>query len=180
MAQLMTRYFCLSRIRFVALFALVALFADASYAVTRKKRRNLHRRTATAVRLTAKRAVRPARVTMVKAALPRPARAAATAAPIVRGGPWTEPTYADSTLGDNVDGEDLEVRRAAVEALGQYNGSVLVVDTGTGRILSMVNQKLALGSGFQPCSTIKVSVALAALSEKVIESGVTRLRTAGR
>jgi len=87
---------------------------------------------------------------------------------VVRGGPWTEPTYADSTVGDNADGEDLEVRRAAVEALGAYNGSVVVVDPSTGRILSIVNQKLALGSGFQPCSTIKVSVALAALSEKAI------------
>jgi len=88
---------------------------------------------------------------------------------VVRGGPWTEPTYADSTEGDNVDGEELEIRRAAVEALGQYNGSVVVADPSNGRVLSMVNQKLALGSGYQPCSTIKVSVALAALSEKVIE-----------
>src|ERR1019366_3376537 len=87
---------------------------------------------------------------------------------VVRGGPWTEPTYADSTMGDNADGEDLEVRRSAVEALGSYNGSVVVVEPNTGRILSIVNQKLALGSGFQPCSTIKVSVALAALSEKVV------------
>jgi len=87
---------------------------------------------------------------------------------VVRGGPWTEPTYADSTVGDNADGEDLDVRRAAVEALGAYNGSVVVVDPKTGRILTMVNQKLALGGGFQPCSTIKVSVALAALSEKVV------------
>jgi len=87
---------------------------------------------------------------------------------IVRGGPWTEPTFADSTLGDNVDGEDLDVRRAAVDALGAYNGSVVVVDPNTGRILSIVNQKLALGSGFQPCSTIKLSVALAALHEKIV------------
>jgi penicillin-binding protein 2 len=87
----------------------------------------------------------------------------------IRGGPWTEPTYADSTTGDNAAGEDLDVRRAAVEALGPYNGSVVVVDPSNGRILSMVNQKVALGSGFQPCSTIKVSVALAALSEKLIE-----------
>src|SRR5579864_7232476 len=50
----------------------------------------------------------------------------------IRGGPWTEPTYADSTVGDNVDGENLVVRRAAVEALGPYNGSVVVVDPGTG------------------------------------------------
>ena len=27
--------------------------------------------------------------------------------------PWSEPTFADSTQGDNVDGEDLDVRRAA-------------------------------------------------------------------
>jgi cell division protein FtsI/penicillin-binding protein 2 len=56
-----------------------------------------------------------------------------------------------------------------VEALGPYNGSVVVVDASNGRILSIANQKVALGSGFQPCSTIKVSVALAALSEKLIE-----------
>jgi cell division protein FtsI/penicillin-binding protein 2 len=93
---------------------------------------------------------------------------AATSGPLVRGGPWTEPTYADSAAGDNADGEDLEVRRSAVEALGGYNGSVLVADPATGRILTMVNQKLALSGGFQPCSTIKVSIALAALSEKVV------------
>jgi penicillin-binding protein 2 len=46
---------------------------------------------------------------------------------------------------------------------------VVVVDPSTGRILTMVNQKIALGSGFQPCSTIKVSVALTGLSEKVIQ-----------
>ena len=88
---------------------------------------------------------------------------------VVAGGPWTEPTYADSTNGDNVDGEDLEIRRAAVESLGAYNGSVVVVDPQTGRILSMVNQKVALSSGFQPCSTVKVSVALAGLSEKAVD-----------
>ena len=37
--------------------------------------------------------------------------------PTVTGGPWKSPTYADSTINDNVDGEDLEIRRAAVEAL---------------------------------------------------------------
>ena len=83
--------------------------------------------------------------------------------------PWDEPTYKDSTAGDNVDGEDLDIRRAAVEALGQFNGSIVVVDSNTGRILTMVNQKLALGGGFQPCSTIKVSVALAALREHLVE-----------
>ena len=32
--------------------------------------------------------------------------------------PWDVPTYADSTIGDVIDGEDLQVRRAAVDALG--------------------------------------------------------------
>ena len=106
-------------------------------------------------------------------ALPRSA-----APPVIAGGPWTEPTFADSTSGDTVDGEDMTIRRAAVDALGTYNGSVVVADPGTGRILSMVNQRLALSSGFQPCSTIKVSVALAALSEKVIQPA-EKLRLAG-
>jgi penicillin-binding protein 2 len=109
--------------------------------------------------------------------------AAATFTPsplgMIRGGPWTEPTYADSTAGDNADGEDLEVRHAAVQALGPYNGSVVVVDPSNGRVLSIANQRMALGPGFQPCSTIKVSVALAALSEKLIEPE-SKLRFNGR
>ncbi len=83
--------------------------------------------------------------------------------------PWSEPTFADSTIGDELNGEDLTVRTAAVGALGRYNGSVVAVDPSTGRILTMVNQKLALKSGFQPCSTVKLPVAIAALVENVIE-----------
>jgi penicillin-binding protein 2 len=82
---------------------------------------------------------------------------------------WDEPTYKDSTASDKVDGEDLSVRKAAVDALGPLNGSVVVADPATGRILTIVNQPLALGGGFQPCSTIKVSVALAALREGLVE-----------
>ncbi len=98
--------------------------------------------------------------------------------PVIRGGPWTSPTYADSTVGDFIDGDDLEIRKAAVSALGPYNGSVVVVDPQTGRVLTMVNQKVALSSGFQPCSTIKISVALAGLREGVI-SPASKLRLAG-
>lgn len=93
---------------------------------------------------------------------------------------WDEPTYANSTNGDNLDGEDLVVRRAAVEALGPYNGAIVVVDPNNGRILTMVNQKLALGAGFQPCSTIKLSVALAGLHENVIKPSSSFLRVARR
>src|SRR5205085_2402249 len=62
---------------------------------------------------------------------------------------WTEPTFADSTVGDSVDGEDLVVRRAAVQALGPFNGTIVVADPRTGRILSIVNQNLAYQGGFQ-------------------------------
>ncbi len=94
-------------------------------------------------------------------------------------GPWRVPNYADSTAGDFIDGEDLTVRRAAVDALGPMNGTVVVTDPNTGRILTIVNQKLAFQSGYQPCSTIKVPVALAALSESIIERQ-TLIRVYGR
>jgi penicillin-binding protein 2 len=74
----------------------------------------------------------------------------------------------DPTLGDNVDGDDLTIRRAAVDALGSVNGSVVVVDPSNGRVLTIVNQKLALKSGFIPCSTIKLVTTLAALSDHVV------------
>ncbi len=82
--------------------------------------------------------------------------------------PWTEPTYADSTVGDNIDGEDLVVRKAAVDALGPYNGTIVVSDPKTGRILTIVNQKLAMKGAFQPCSTVKIVVSLASLSEGIV------------
>lgn len=94
-------------------------------------------------------------------------------------GVWRVPNYADSTEGDFIDGEDLAVRRAAVDALGRLNGTVVVTDPSTGRVLTMVNQKLALQSGYQPCSTVKVPVALAALDEGIVERQ-TVLRVYGR
>jgi cell division protein FtsI/penicillin-binding protein 2 len=68
-------------------------------------------------------------------------------------------------LGDVVEGEDPLVRAAAIEALGNMNGTAIAIDPSTGRILAMVNQKLALSRGAEPCSTIKLTVALAALEE---------------
>jgi len=78
------------------------------------------------------------------------------------------PPPVDPTYGDNVDGDDLTVRRAAADALGTIPGSVVVVDPSNGRILTMVNQKLGLASGFIPCSTVKLITALAALTENVV------------
>jgi penicillin-binding protein 2 len=72
------------------------------------------------------------------------------------------------TAGDVTAGEDPVVRQAAINALGDMNGTVVAIDPSNGRILAMVNQKLALSSGAEPCSTIKISVALAALEEGLI------------
>ncbi|PYY10683.1 MAG: penicillin-binding protein [Acidobacteria bacterium] len=74
----------------------------------------------------------------------------------------------DLTSGDIAAGEDPIVRQAAIDALGNMNGTVVAIDPTDGRILAMVNQKLALSEGATPCSTIKLSVGLAALSEGVI------------
>lgn len=65
-------------------------------------------------------------------------------------------------------GEDPVVRQAAIDALDGMNGTALVIDPSNGRILAMVNQKLALSPGAEPCSTIKLTVALAALSEGIV------------
>jgi penicillin-binding protein 2 len=79
-------------------------------------------------------------------------------------------SYADDiTEGDVIAGEDAVVRAAAIEALGNMNGTVLAIDPDSGRVLSMVNQKLALAGGAQPCSTIKLTVALAALNERIVD-----------
>lgn len=99
----------------------------------------------------------------------KPAASVARRKTRIRQSPWDVPTFADSTIGDNIDGEDLIVRRAAVEALGGYNGSVVVVNASTGRVLSMVNQRLATGGAYQPCSTIKLPVAMGALIEGIID-----------
>jgi cell division protein FtsI/penicillin-binding protein 2 len=82
---------------------------------------------------------------------------------------FTAKSYMDDvTEGDVAEGEDPVVRQAAIDALGNMNGTVVAVEPTSGRILAMANQKLALSSGAQPCSTIKLSVALAALSEGLI------------
>lgn len=78
------------------------------------------------------------------------------------------PTFADSSKADDGAYDDPVVREAAVSALGRYNGAVVAVDPNTGRILTVVNQKIAFGDGYIPCSTIKPTIALAALEENVI------------
>ena len=69
---------------------------------------------------------------------------------------------------DDITGEDMEVRRVAVNALGHHAGTVVVMDPMTGRVYSVVNQEWALRRGFKPCSTIKLVTGVAGLAENAI------------
>ena len=74
---------------------------------------------------------------------------------------------------DMTTGEDPEVRRVAINALGNHAGTVVVMDPKTGRVYSVVNQEWGVRRGFKPCSTIKLVTGLAGLNEKVIDTNYT-------
>jgi penicillin-binding protein 2 len=69
---------------------------------------------------------------------------------------------------DNTTGEDLEVRRVALNALGDKAGTVVVMNPKTGQVYTVVNQEFALRHGVKPCSTVKLVTGLAGLTESVI------------
>ena len=66
--------------------------------------------------------------------------------------------------------EDKRLQHAAESALGQRDGSIVVIDVQTGRIRAIVNPQLAFQHAFPPGSTIKPFTALAALQTGVIDS----------
>lgn len=70
---------------------------------------------------------------------------------------------------DQTEGEDLEIRNIAINALGHRAGSVVVMESQTGRILTIVNQDWAVRQSFKPCSMIKLVTAIAGLNEGIIE-----------
>jgi beta-lactamase class D len=76
---------------------------------------------------------------------------------------------ASNILKDDSTGEDPEIRAAAVNALQGRSGTVVVLDPNTGRVFTVVNQQMALGSPVKPCSTVKMIVGLAALHEGVFD-----------
>lgn len=87
----------------------------------------------------------------------------------VAGQTWTARPTAEGLGDDDVSaGDDPVIRAAAVQALGNLNGTAVVVDPNSGRVLAMVNQTLALSADYQPCSTTKMAVALAALDHGVV------------
>jgi stage II sporulation protein D len=73
--------------------------------------------------------------------------------------------------GDSDDRVDQNLRVAAIRALGDRKGTVIIMDPQTGRVRAVVNSKLALEESFRPGSTIKPLTALAALKSGVIDEG---------
>ena len=71
---------------------------------------------------------------------------------------------------DNTEGEDPQVRAAAVNALGNKAGTVVVMEAQTGKIVTIVNQDWAIKNSFKPCSTIKLVTGVAGLTEHVINA----------
>ena len=161
----------------VALIGLVAVGAAAGAAVAKrpvKKAATGHAvRAAVAVghsRVGAgRRAAVRGHVVPLRAVHGRVVRGAVVARRARYGERFTASSFAEGiTNGDVTAGEDPVVRQAAIQALGGMNGTAMAIDPSTGRILAMVNQRLALSAGAEPCSTIKVAVALAALKEGIV------------
>lgn len=81
---------------------------------------------------------------------------------------------AENILNDKIDGEDLNIRRAAVDAIGTRAGTVVVMEAKTGKIVTIVNQDWAIRNSFKPCSTIKLITGVGGINEKIIneEGGI--------
>lgn len=77
---------------------------------------------------------------------------------------------------DNTEGEDMQIRTAAINALGEHAGSVVVMEAQTGKVLTIVNQDWAIRSSIKPCSTIKLVTGVVGVQENVIakEDGAIR------
>ncbi len=71
--------------------------------------------------------------------------------------------------GNDLDDVDGRLQRAATVALGERNGTIIVMDPQTGRVRAVVNSKLAFEETFRPGSTIKPFTALAGLRSGVID-----------
>ncbi|HEX7316984.1 MAG TPA: penicillin-binding transpeptidase domain-containing protein [Pyrinomonadaceae bacterium] len=84
-----------------------------------------------------------------------------------------------TAAGDDTEGEDAEVRRVAVEALGGRDGAVVVMDPRTGRVFAVVNQEWALRRGWVPASTMKLVTGLAGVGEGLFDP-LEKMRVQGR
>jgi stage II sporulation protein D len=87
----------------------------------------------------------------------------------------TQPVDQGRANNVNEDEVDAALERAATAALGEREGTVLVMDAQTGRLRAVVNPRLAFEQSFPPGSTIKPFTALAAMRAGLIDAETRKL-----
>lgn len=75
----------------------------------------------------------------------------------------------ENIANDNTEGEDLQIRSAAINALGSRAGTVVVMEAQTGKVLTIVNQEWGVRNSYRPCSTVKLVTGVAGINEDLIE-----------
>ena len=76
---------------------------------------------------------------------------------------------------DHEDEIDAELERAAREALGSNDGTIIVMDPQSGRLRAVVNEQMAFNEIYAPGSTIKPFTALTALRLRLIDDRTRKL-----
>jgi stage II sporulation protein D len=76
-------------------------------------------------------------------------------------GEEVQPARADAVISEAE--MDAALQRAAAEALGEREGTIIVMDARTGRLRAVINPRLAFEQAFPPGSAVKPFTALAAL-----------------
>ncbi|MBA3768377.1 MAG: hypothetical protein H0W99_15640, partial [Acidobacteria bacterium] len=90
------------------------------------------------------------------------------------GGRPTAPVDA-AQAGINEDEVDAALERAAKAALGEREGTVIVMDAQNGRLRAVIHPRLAFEQAFPPGSAIKPFTALAALRAGLIDAETSKL-----
>jgi cell division protein FtsI/penicillin-binding protein 2 len=83
------------------------------------------------------------------------------------------PAIPSLVLPPNPSDWDRAVGEASLRALGRAAGSVVAMDPHTGRVMALVNPGHGLFKAYTPCSVFKIVVAVAGLSEGVIDANTT-------
>jgi stage II sporulation protein D len=83
-------------------------------------------------------------------------------------GGWHQELAQEAPSATSVDESDADLLRAATLALGEREGTIVVMDAQTGRVRAIVNPRMASEQAFAPGSTIKPFAALAALRAGLI------------
>ena len=83
--------------------------------------------------------------------------------------PAVDPPREQPTANNSVADEDKRLQVAAEAALGERDGSIVVLDVQTGRVRAIVNPRLAFQQASPPGSTIKPFTTLTAIRAGVID-----------